>query len=324
MDQLTLTNAFAESEAADSQRRAEQRAYLVGALARVRASSDLRIFVGAVYHHTAASSSGCWWNVRIRELCGAAVAAGSQVDPLRDLLGCSERQAKRVAGQARQLGLVRTRPAGRDQGEDGRQPGESWEYQIDWLGVRRLIGLEAVEVGRGQAGPGRGQAGPGRGQAGPGRGQAGPGRGQAGPGRGQAGPAADAPLRNTRAPAGPVPDPDRVFERKQTRTGSGTGALGPRLLDGLTLGTLTDTAELMRLFEQVSACSPIAGLDASCEADRLFVATAAECALRCGKNPVAYFRSLVQGVRRDVPTMADEDAAVPKLRAIEEGALCPT
>jgi len=296
--QLTLSETFAEADAADSARMAEQRAYLVGALAAVRASSDMRIFVVAIYHH---SGAGRWWRVRLGDLCGSKTDSSLRLDPLTERMGCSERQAKRVAGQARQLGLVRTRPAGRDEGEDGRQPGESWEYQIDWLGVRRLIGLEAVDVGRGQAGPGRGQAGPGRGQAGPGRGQAGPGE--------------TGPIRNKY----PGPVPSRV---SKTRDGTGTGAgEKPKLLDGVTLDMLSDDAELLQLLDLICDLSPIRGITGS-PADQLWWLSAARCALRTGDNPVRYFRWIVQGNRRGVPKMPDQDAAQRALERLE-AELCP-
>jgi hypothetical protein len=326
--QLTLQDRFAESEAVASQLASEQRAYLVGALARVRASSDLKMFVAAVYRHTGHGGAGRWWAVRIRELCGLEAAPATQLDPLFEVLGCSESTAKRMVRQAREAGLVRTRPAGRSQPEQdccGREPGEGWEYQIDWTGVKRLIGLPVggsqsanvpdrfpveidIESGRN---PGT------RGQIDPGRGQIDPGRGQIDPGRGQIDPGSDAPIRNKY----PVPVPYRVLSAQIPRTGTGTGEDCPRLLDGVTLGTLHDTGELLRLLSHICAIAPIKGLTDS-PADQHWWLTAAECALRRGDKPVCLFRWLVQRNKRGVPTCPDGDRATKRLDQFREEQQC--
>jgi hypothetical protein len=310
MRQQDFAERFAESDAAESERRAERRAYLIGALAKVRASSDLLVFVRSVYRHTGGLDESRWWSVSIGELIGESAAPASRLDPLDDRLGCSRRQAMRVTALSRKLGLVRARPAGRQSSRDGvvddLQPGETLEYQIDWVGVRRQIGLIAREVAECQ--PGTGECQPGTGECQPGTGECQPGTGECQPGTGH--------IRNTRAPAVPVPVPYRVFEREQNRNGTGTGAAGPRLLDGVTLGCLRDTRQMLGLLDQVCEVAPISGLGNS-EADQLWWLTAAEYALRVGNNPVSYWRYLVFGNRRGIPKLVDEDAARKRLREVE-------
>jgi hypothetical protein len=186
--------------------------------------------------------------------------------------------------------------------QDSLQPGEWLEYQIDWIGVRRLVWGEKVEC-----------------QPVPSECQPVPSECQPVPSECQPGPSENFPIRNKY----PVPVPDRVFERKQYRTGTGTGAERPRLLDGLTLGALANTGEMLRLLNQVCELSPIAGLTTS-EADRHWWLMCAECALRAGTSPVKYFRWLVQGSaiaeRRKIPTCDDLDAAAKRLEGVEA---CP-
>jgi hypothetical protein len=273
--------------------------------------------VASVYRHTAAGDSARWWSVRIRALCGIESAPAS-IDPLSEVLGCSERQAKRVTGRARELGLVRARPAGRPPARDGvqdsLQPGEWLEYQIDWTGVRRLIGFETTrQTAAENADWPQCQPVPSECQPVPSECQPGPSECQPGPSECQPGPSH---IRNTRAPAGPVPVPDRVFERKQYRSGTGAGAAGPRLLDAITLGTLSNTRELVDLFAQVCQLSPIAGVT-DCEADQLWWLSVAECSLRVGRNPVSYFRYVVQRGKRDVPKLMDEDRARKRLKELD-------
>jgi hypothetical protein len=322
MRQHDFAERFAESEAVESAARAENRAYLIGALARVRASSDLRIFVSAVYNHAGDSVGKRWWSVTIRQLCGVDSAAATLIDPLTEVLGCSYGQAKRVAGRGRSLGLVRIRPRhgieSRDSDPD-RQPGQQWEYQIDWVGVRRLVGLDRVSE-RNQEAPARAQAEPARAQAEPARAQAEPARAQAEPARAQAEPAEISPYKeHTGTGTGPC------FERN-TRygTGTGAGASRPRLLDSVTLGTLANAAELLDVFGAVCELAPISGL-AWCDADRLFVLRAAECAVRVErerrntrdplKSPVAFWRWMVAGGHRDKPSAGDGDRAAKAYEA---------
>jgi hypothetical protein len=307
--QLTLDEPFRDADAAEAERRAERRAYLVGALAQVRASSDLRIFVTAVYRH--AGEPGRWWAVTMQELTGETAAPGAHLDPLTDRLGCSLSSAKRVSALSRRLGLVMARPAGRAPSRDGVadldwQPGESLEYQIDWVGVRRRIGLESRLCGERID----------KCQPDTSKGQPDTSKGQPDTSKGQPDTSEICPIRNTRAPAVPLPIPVRVFERKQERDGTGTGAVGPRLLDGVTLGVMRDTRQLLELLTQVCAVSPIGGLT-DCEADQLWWITAAEFALRCGKNPVSYWRYLIHGNRRGIPKLVDEDAARKRLKEVE-------
>ena len=84
----------------------------------------------------------------------------------------------------------------------------------------------------------------------------------------------------------------------------------------MTLGTLRDTRELLTLFGQICELSPIAGVT-DCEADRLWWISAAECAIRVGRNPAGYFRFVVQRGKRDVPKLIDEDAARLRLKECE-------
>jgi hypothetical protein len=89
----------------------------------------------------------------------------------------------------------------------------------------------------------------------------------------------------------------------------------------VTLGTLHDTRELLTLFGRVCELSPLPGVT-DCEADRLWWISAAECALRVGRNPVSYFRFVVQRGKRDIPKILDEDAA--RLRLKREVETCLT
>ena len=311
MRQQDFADRFAESDAAEAERRNERRAYLVGALAQVRASSDLRIFVTSVFRH--AGTDDRWWAVTIRDLIGESSAPGSLLDPLTDRLGCSERQAKRVTALSRKLGLVSARPASKHASRGGccadesLQPGEHLEYQIDWVGVRRAIGLKTHVESEGQPGTHVGQPGTHVGQ----------------PGTHE-----DGTIRNKY----PVPVPDRCFERNTNRNGTGTGARGdpstagggrerPKLLDGVTVGVLGDTRQMLALLGEVCEVSPIEGLT-DCEADQLWWLTAAEYALRVGKNPPAYWRYLVFGNRRQIPKLIDQDAAHARLK--KEAAECLT
>jgi hypothetical protein len=88
------------------------------------------------------------------------------------------------------------------------------------------------------------------------------------------------------------------------------------LLDGVTLGVMRDTRQMLDLLAQVCEVSPIDGVT-DCEADRLWWITAAEFALRSGKSPVGYWRYLVFGNRRGIPKLVDEDAARKRLKEVE-------
>jgi hypothetical protein len=81
----------------------------------------------------------------------------------------------------------------------------------------------------------------------------------------------------------------------------------------VTLGTLRDTGELLRLLSQICEISPIAGLT-DCEADQLWFVSAAELALRYANNPVAYWRTLISRNSRNAPKVVDEDTARARLR----------
>jgi len=315
--QQDLGAVFAEADAAEAAARAENRAYLIGALARVRASSDLRIFVNAVFRHAGDNVGKRWWSVTIRQVCGVDSVAATLIDPLTEILGCSYAQAKRVAGRARSLGLVRTRPkhlsassAATD--DDERQPGQQWEYQVDWPGVRRLVGLDA----RAQGEPSRAQGEPSRAQGEPSRAQGEP-----------------APYKEyTGTGTGPCSK-----EISLPRTGTGTGAAQPRLLDAVTIGTLGDTGELLALYERVCELSPVQGLT-DCENDQRFVVAAAVHTLRITaarqhtreplQSPVGYFRWIVCGNRRSHPAASDVDAANERYEAWKAKArkeqTCPT
>ena len=294
MHQRDFSDRFSESDAIAAETRAEQRALLIGALARAK-STDLRIFVVAVYDHThtATGTGERWWSVKIRELCGLESGQG-QVDQLREVMACSERQAKRITRQARDAGLVRARPAGRAAVRDGiqevLQPGEWLEYQIDWPGIRRLIGLEKT--------------------------------------------APDPQCQPVPSECQPVPRPLKEYTgtgtgpgiRNPIRTGTGTGAPLPRLLDGLTVATLSDVGELIGLWGTVCQVSPIRGLTSS-EHDRLFFVSAACHTLRVVAqrkdtrspilNPVAWFRKIVANVRRDQISGGDQDRAAKLIESWE-------
>ena len=127
---------------------------------------------------------------------------------------------------------------------------------------------------------------------------------------GQAGPSEICTHRNK-----PVPVPVRSFQDKTNRSGTGTGAQ-PRVLDLITRETLRDTRALLAALESLCECSPIEGLSTS-EHDRLWWVTAAEYATRTGKSPVGLFRYLIQGDRRSIPKLCDEDAARQRLKEVE-------
>jgi hypothetical protein len=87
---------------------------------------------------------------------------------------------------------------------------------------------------------------------------------------------------------------------------------------------LSRTQDMLDLLGQVCTLAPIEGLNDS-DADQLWWLTAAECALRKSReidddgkpaigNVVGYFRFLVQGNKRKIPTLPDQDLAVERLR----------
>jgi hypothetical protein len=311
LTQQTLETQFAESEAAAAEAAAELRALVVGALARVNAPPALQMFVAAVWRHTASGSarwpqdtggSARWWHVTHRELCGLDVASASHIDPLTEVIRCSESTIKRVTARARDLGLIRVRVANSRPFPDGgpreRQPGESLEYQLDVDGIRAVLGLR----------PARCQIDPCTCQSDTYTGQI------------DTSTCQSDTLKNAHIGNKPVPVPDRSFpERIPYRNGTGTGAQPAptsRVLDSLSVATLRDTTALLDALESVCEVSPIQGLS-DCEDDRLWWVTAAEYSLRTGRTPVGLFRHLVQGNRRTIPRLVDEDAARRRLKEVE-------
>jgi len=298
MAQRRMEDDWLAADAADAEAKAERRCYLVNALARVRASSDLRIFVMAVARH--AGVEGRWWQVTHAELVGQTPAPADRVDPLSDVMGCSRRQAERVTRRARDLGLVQAE-------SEELAPGDGLRYQIDWARVKAIVGLGPPPPDRQE--PDRHSGGPDRHSGGPDRHCGGPDRQPVG--------ASDAPQRKTRAGAktgtgtGPV---RKEISKDRTGTGTGEPGINPRLLDGVTVETLGNTDELLWLLERLSLVAPVPGLGTS-EEDQLWIVTAAECAMRTGRNPVGLFRFLLQRDRRQAPTIADQDAALDRLKA---------
>jgi hypothetical protein len=300
--QGTFENRFIESDAAAAENAAEHRAYLVGALARVNAPPAMQMFVAAVYRHTT-TDAGRWWRVTHRELCGLDICSGNQIDPLTEVIRCSESTAKRVTLRARELGLVRERVADGKPYPDGgpreRQPGEKLEYQIDWDGVRVILGLK---VARGQIDTHTCQIDTCKGQI-------------------DTCTCQSDTFENDihRNKPVPVPDPYRVLEKNLTRYGSGTGAReeAPLLMDTITEGLLGDVPELLGLFASVCALNPIPGWT-DCDADRLAWVGAAVYALRMGsRSKVGLFRWLVRGNHRRKISAADEDLAAKLIRETE-------
>jgi hypothetical protein len=294
--QQTLDDQWAESEAAAAESAAELRAYLVGALARVNASPAVQMFVAAVYRHTI-TGSGRWWRVTHRELCGLDVAPGSQIDPLTEVIRCSERTIKRVTGRARELGLVEVQVANGkrypDGGERERLPGERYEYRLNEDGIKTILGLKKA-----------------RGQIDPATCQIGPLTCQSDTLRGQIGTFENCTNRNI-----PDPVPDRVLV-KEPNNRSGTGSGAPRLLDTMTDDLLRDTGGLLGMYESLCEVNPIRGWT-DCPADRLAWVGAAVYALRCGKAPVKLFRWLVRGNYRSKISAGDEDQASRLIREWE-------